>query len=133
MVSADTDLETNLNTSKEKVKSLQTKVTQVINNHDFLNDKLDDMQNRSMRANLVFTGLDELNSESYDTTKELLVKTISERLNVPSASVSSQLVRAHRSRFNSKKKDGPRPIFVKFDREDTAQKYLQEIIKIKTK
>ena len=86
-----------------------------------------------MRANLVFTGLDELNSESYDTTKELLVKTISERLNVPSASVSSQVVRAHRGRFNSKKKDGLRPIFVKFDREDTAQKYLQEIIKIKTK
>ena len=84
-----------------------------------------------MRSNLVFTGLDELNSESYDTTKDLMVKTISERLNVPSASdlklfepiVADLIVR----------KRGPRPIFVKSDREDTAQKYLQEIIKIRTK
>ena len=122
MVSANTDLKTNLNTSNEKIKSLQTKVTQVINNQDFLNNKLDDMQTKSTRLNLVFTGLDKLNSGSYDTTKELIVKPISERLNVPSASVSSQVVQAHHGRFNSKKKDGPLPIYVKFDQEDTAQK-----------
>ena len=51
--------------------------------------------------------------------------------NITLHTVHNTVVRAHRAKRNPSrdKKSGPRPIFVKFDRDDTAGNYLQKSIR----
>ena len=95
---------------------------------------IDDQINRSMRGNLVFFGLKEEENENY-STKNLVGNFIFEQLydetdNVTLKSILSSIVRAHRSKFNPHRdaNKGPRPIYVKFSRDDTANVYLKRSI-----
>ena len=92
-------------------------------------EDLDDMRNRSMRGNLVFHGL--LEEEDNDvTTKDLIANFLHAELGAQSPEVAKrQLVRAHRSRKkNNERRTNPRPIFVKFARDDLADEYLKTSI-----
>ena len=60
-------------TCKIKVKELSKEVNNLNQENEHLIDKIDDIQNRNMRANLVFNGIAEITNENYDTTKELIL------------------------------------------------------------
>ena len=93
-------------------------------------EELDDMRNRSMRGNLVFHGLKEEEDNDY-TTKDLIADFLHVELGVQSSEVAKrQLVRAHRGRKsnNNERRNTPRPIFVKFARDDLADEYLKTSI-----
>ncbi len=128
----------------EETSAQQTKHTDELHHRqaghkkdiDALKAVIDDQINRSMRCNLVFFGLkeDENANENY-TTKSIVGEFIFNQLyeeeeNVTMQGVLSTIVRAHRSKFNPNRdpKKGPRPIYVKFSRDDTAASYLKRSI-----
>ena len=84
----------------------------------------------------MFYGLKEEENEHY-STKDIVSNYIFNHLydhtdNITIQTVHKTIVRAHRAKFNPSRdprKNGPRPIFVKFDRDDTASSYLQKSIK----
>ena len=101
-----------------------------------IGEALDDQSNRGMRGNLVFYGLNEEETEHY-SSKDIISNYIFNHLydqhdNITLQTVHNTVVRAHRAKRNPSRdprKNGPRPIFVKFDRDDTAANYLQKSIK----
>ena len=125
----------NLNTYKDHTKSLET-------NNQYLFTKIQDIQNRSMRSNLVFHGLPETEEENkgnnendnnnYDQTKEIVAKYVSQHLGKDFNVVANTIVRAHRSRrkSNNASNTKPRPIFVKFNRDDIAADFLNGFIRV---
>ena len=94
---------------------------------------VDDQINRNMRGNLVFFGLPETETETFGT-KSLVADFIYTELyqkssTISQESISGTIVRAHRGRRDPKhEKKGPRPIYVKFNRDDTAAVYLRQSI-----
>ena len=109
--------------------SITEKFVQLEKKVEDLESELDDTRNRSMRGNLVFYGLEE--SESDDprnrtTTQDIVASFLVDYLDAPSIdSAKLEIVRAHRSAKNNRERTTPRPIFVKFARDDTAERYLR--------
>ena len=143
---------TTANQNKEVIKTLETSVEKIINTPttavqpdastanriDELEkrlaaaeDELDDVRNRSMRGNLVFHGLEE-EEDGNLTTKELIATFLHVELGAQSPELAKrQLIRAHRSRKsnnNNERRNTPRPIYVKFARDDLADEYLKTSI-----
>ena len=98
---------------------------------DEMKKVIDDQINRSMRGNLVFFGLAEEENDNFNS-RDLVADFIFENLyvetdNITINTIHKSIVRAHRGKFRPEKK-GPRPIYVKFDRDDTAATYLRKSI-----
>ena len=112
----------------EKFEQLEKKILD-------LEEELDDTRNRSMRGNLVFYGLEESESDdprNRSTTKDIIANFMTDYLDAPSfESAKLHIVRAHRSAKNNRERTNPRPIFVKFDRDDTAERFLSASIRNK--
>ena len=88
-------------------------------------DELDDLRNRSMRGNLVIHGLREEENDKL-TTKDLIANFLHIELGAPTPDAArKQLVRAHRGRKSNSERNTPRPIYVKFSRDDLAEEYLK--------
>lgn len=84
--------------------------------------ELDDTRNRSMRGN----------PRNRSTTKDIIANFLTDYLDAPSFdSAKLHIVRAHRSAKNNRERTTPRPIFVKFDRDDTAERFLSASIQNK--
>ncbi len=101
---------------------------------DILKKTIDDQINRSMRGNLVFFGLEENENDDYNS-KNIVANFIFENLydetdNITLAHILGSIVRAHRSKFRPERdpKKGPRPVYVKFSRDDIAATYLKKCI-----
>lgn len=110
----------------ERVAKLEKKITT-------MNDELDDLRNRCMRGNLVFQGIPETEGQQDETsTKDLMAQFLLDNCNAGSLEAASNyIVRAHRSRKNKddaaaapQPDNKPRPIYVKFSRDDIAEFYL---------
>lgn len=116
--------------SNEKhLETLREKIKQNITHIDELHETIDDLRNRNMRSNLVFKGLPEDENETYDASKNIIAKYISDHLEKNIDEVKNKIIRAHRSK-GRKSNDKPRVLFVKFDRDDTAYEYLALFTKI---
>ena len=94
--------------------------------------ELDDVKNRSMRGNLIFYAIPEIETEGT-TTKDLLADFLVYHLGVPNRERAlTYLVRVHRSRRNNnegeQQQNKARPIYVKFSRDDTAEFFLRASI-----
>ena len=124
MASQD-QLKTELATSKQTITNLE--------------DELDDLRNRGMRGNLVFFGLPEVeDAKTHHYTKDVVAQFIFNKLytendNITLEYIYNTIVRAHRSKFDPRrdKEKGPRPIFVRFYRDDLADKFFQQGIRAK--
>ena len=113
-----------------KVDALEKKLVKV-------EADLDDVRNRSMRGNLVIHGIQESenndNPQTKVTTCDLVANFLVTHLDAPShEAAKAQVVRAHRSAKNNRQRNTPRPIFIKFDRDDTAEMYLSASIRKRT-
>ena len=76
----------------------------------YLEDKLDDLENRSRRQNVVLHGVDEEENETWDCTEEKVMKVLHENLGLQVD--RSQIERAHRT--GVRRMNGTRPIICKF-------------------
>ena len=80
-----------------------------------------------MRGNLVFHSLKE-EEDGNVTTKDLIANFLHLELGVQSPELAKrQIIRAHRSRKsnnNNGRRNTPRPIYVKFARDDLADEHL---------
>ena len=80
-----------------------------------------------MRGNLVFHGLLE-EEDNNVTTKDLIANFLHVELGAPSPEAAKKhLVRVHRGRKsnNNERRNTPRPIYVKFARDDLVESYLK--------
>ena len=124
-MAAQDQLKAELVTSKQTVTNLE--------------DELDDLRNRGMRGNLVFFGLpEEEDTKQHHYTKDIVAQFIFQQLytehdNISLEYIQNTIVRAHRSKFDPRRdaEKGPRPVFVKFYRDDLADKFFQQGIKSK--
>lgn len=145
---SDTNLKT-ITLLSSRVAELERKITdQERNNEDFkrrekdyiesieeIQISLDDQINRSMRSNLVFLGLQETEARGQSTTKDIVSDFIFNKLHketddVTLEAINRTIVRAHRGKSTGDRKK-PRPIYVKFNRDDTAAVLLQQSRKMK--
>ena len=107
---------------KESIEQLQT--------------SLDDQINRSMRSNLVFTGLNETEKRGEISTRDIVADFIFNKIydesdtNITLNYVNNLIVRAHRGKYSGERST-PRPIFVKFSRDDVAAFLLWKSIEKK--
>ena len=136
---AITGLENTVNDIPATNTALQNKIDALEKKLKEVETDLDDVRNRSMRGNLVIHGIPE--NENNDpqnkvTTHDLVANFLVTQLGAPSQEAAkAQLVRAHRSakkNNNNRQRTTPRPIFIKFDRDDTAENYLRTSINKKT-
>jgi Fe-S-cluster formation regulator IscX/YfhJ len=107
-------------------------------NNAELVEQLDDSINRGMRGNLVLFGVKETENEKF-LTSDLVSHFIYQNVYKEDPSVTligmrNTIVRAHRSKHNpaNDNKVKPRPIFVKFARDDYADAILDKSIKNET-
>lgn len=71
----------NENLEKEN-QEIKEQLTSITNNLKTLKDQHLDLQSRSMRDNLIFTGIDEQREESADMCEQMLNKFIEEKLGI---------------------------------------------------
>jgi FtsZ-binding cell division protein ZapB len=101
-----------------------------------LEDQLDDQTNRLMRANIVLRGVPETETENeltIDVASRFLFEHIYKNTDggITLHGVRLSIVRAHRSKFDpSREHKGPRPIFLKFLRDDYATNVLDLSIRM---
>lgn len=91
-----------------------------------MHDKIDDLENRSRRSNLLFYGIQDTGeAEDWDTSEQIVTKFCQDILGVTTASIA----RAHRlGRFSN---DRTRPIIVKFFNEKEIETVLSNGHKLK--
>lgn len=98
----------NENLEKEN-KEIKEQLTSITNNLKTLKDQHLDLQSRSMRDNLIFTGIDEQREESADMCEQMLNKFIEEKLGI------TDEISFHRvHRMGRKQTNKNRPIVAKF-------------------
>lgn len=95
-------------------------------NLSFMQSKIDDLENRSRRSNVLFFGIDDSDkAESWDVSEELVKNFCADKLEVAVTSI----VRAHRlGKFSTDKK---RPIIAKLLNEKDVETVLSRGIKLK--
>lgn len=99
---------------RETVSSLTTKMSQISSDNKAMKETILDLQARSMRDNLVFSGIPEHPDEDPETSVREFLQ---HQLKIPRASVEA--IRFHRvHRLGGRKPDNrrPRPIVAKFER-----------------
>lgn len=90
-------------------KEIKENLTSITNNLKTLKDQHFKLQSRSMRDNLIFTGIDEQREESADMCEQLLNKFIEEKLGI------TDEIPFHRvHRMGRKQTNKSRPIVAKF-------------------
>ena len=117
---------------KEENTNLKSKLHNIINEQDSLQEIIEDNQNRQLRKTLVFKGIPEqkfrdeqntnadgsprMNPESWDDTATILATQISESLEDTTVEQARAMVeRCHRGAVNPRYKgNAPRPIFAAF-------------------
>ena len=85
-------------------------------NRTELKTKLDDIINRYMRSNLVFTNIPETEGYNFDSTRQLPVNLLAN--NLKEETYKGSVVRAHRGKPSVN--DKPRVIICKMARDDIA-------------
>ena len=108
--------EANTFESTSAINGISTEIVDLKQENTDLKNKIDDIINRNMRSNLVFTNVPETEGNQFDSTRQLLVNLI-ER-NLKEDSYKGFVVRAHRGKpaVNGK----PRVIICKMARDDIA-------------
>ena len=107
LVRSQSTMEKKLRVTQGVVTQLQTKVLQQ-------QEEIIDLKSRSMRENMVFTGLDEDANESWETSKTKVLNFVKNVLKVPQTELNEiQIDRAHRLGAKSTNARS-RPIVAKF-------------------
>ena len=128
-----------LTASKEEQNRVNEDVAQQLKgckeDNNKLEEQLDDQTDRLMRANIVLRGVPETETEqklTIDVASRFLFENIYKNTEgITLHGVRLSIVRAHRSKFNpSRENKGPRPIFLKFLRDDYAANVLDLSIKM---
>ncbi|XP_077486842.1 uncharacterized protein LOC144098218 [Amblyomma americanum] len=97
-----------LGTLKTEVNGLKSTIAELEQNVSSLLNKVDELENRSRRNNLIIYGVKEESTETFDD----LIKKIKESVFLEKLDLTiSGIERCHRL---GKKKDGDRPVIVKF-------------------
>ena len=102
-------------------------VSGVNNQVRYLEDKLDDLENRSRRQNIVLHGVEEDANETWDQTEEKVLSVIRDKLKIEL--VTEQLERSHR--IGTKRPGRVRPIVCKFLSDKTKQLVLKNSNKLR--
>ena len=103
---------------------VMTKDTTELHNHvDFLEQKIDDLENRSRRQNIVLYGVHENTTETWNDTETKVRKIISDQLGV------EDMQRCHRAGNKNGNKD--RPIVCKLLRDKKKEEILRNARKLK--
>ncbi len=103
---------------QERMRKMQRQI-------ECLEDKVDDLENRSRRANLVIKGLQEEKGETWAQSEKKVQEVLEKQLGL----TGIDLVRAHRVGWAQGGR--PRPIVVKFGREKERELVLQKKGKLK--
>ena len=112
---------------ESEVASVKNELYRLQDYTGFLEDKLDDLENRSRRQNIVIRGVHEDEKESWEQTEKKVRDVISERLNI---SVTEQMVeRAHRTGKRNPGRD--RPIVCKLLSDKTKSEILKNCKKLR--
>lgn len=128
-------LKDNLESLTKRVQELETKAemspppqasVNVDENISKLQDKIDDLENRSRRSNVLFFGVTDTDeSETWECSERLVTEFCSNRLGITVSSIA----RAHRlGGFSSAKK---RPIIAKFYNDKDVELVLGQGLKLK--
>ena len=101
---------------KNENQKLKEKLKECISDVSNLEESLEDKTNRQLRKTLIFSNIPEQPNESWDETRELLAKKISEaskgEMNIKTA--RNCIERAHRGK-NNRRTSVPRPIYAAID------------------
>ena len=90
-------------------------------------EKMEDLENRERRTNLVFKGVEEQKEETWKETEKIISRVIEEKFQI----IPNGIARAHRlGRYNQTSKY-PRMIIVKFERLAERQAILKNKAKLK--
>ena len=110
------EFEANTFESTSAIYNISTEIVDLKQENTDLKNKIDDIINRNMRANLVFTNVPETEGNHFDSTRQLLVSLIEH--NLKEDTYKGFVVRAHRGKpaVNGK----PRVIICKMARDDIA-------------
>ena len=93
------------------------------------NEKIIDLQSRSMRDNLIITGLPEDDNESWDKTREKMVTFMKNELEIENAN-PEMIDRAHRTGVKNPKNRKPRSIVAKFSSSDAKSNIFKNVRKL---
>lgn len=113
-------------TLKDSVKTLTNQITTLASDNKTIKETLLDVQSRSMRDNLVLTGLPEQSSED---TEKVVKDFMSTQLKLPTSTVNSiTFHRVHRigQKNTTTGNNRPRPIVAKFEHYKQKQHVLQQ-------
>ena len=97
-------LESDLEITTKRLDTYKKHTKELEENNEYLYEQVQDVQNRNMRANLVFHRIPEIINEDasdfdqYTEVKHQVATYISEHLELDKETVLSTIVRAHRSR-----------------------------------
>lgn len=108
-----TETDLNVNDLYEKVDTLQSENEMLKNSQIQTENLLTDLQCRSMRENLVFTGIEEpkLDKSEFENTEETLCNFLKSEMNIEK---SIPFDRVHRIGVSQEQRSYPRPIVAKF-------------------
>ena len=110
-----------LNAVETELQYVSGDVIKLQEHTKYLEDKIDDLENRSRRQNIVVHGIEEDDHENWEQTEEKLISMIRDRLQIEIP--PEQIERAHRTGFKHPAK--PRPIVCKFISDKTKQRVLK--------
>ncbi|XP_077498025.1 uncharacterized protein LOC144108732 [Amblyomma americanum] len=118
----------NLSTMRTDLEAIQTTTTETTRLVSVLEARLEDVENRSRRNNLIFYGLPDTNpSETYSQSEEIITRHCSQYLDIQLSPI--KIERAHRLGRHSQ--DRQRPIIVKFTSFKTKESVLSKGPKFK--
>ncbi|XP_040077975.1 uncharacterized protein LOC115316835 [Ixodes scapularis] len=113
--------------TREELLAAEGLMQSVIKDNQRLHERLNDIEDRSRRSNIIFHGIEDSTSESWEQSKVKILDRLSTSL---SLQVSDECVeRAHR--LGSYAVGGCRPLIVKFSSFKTKQTILQSRPKLK--
>ena len=121
----NSSLEKRLRVTQGLLMQLQTKVAQQEN-------QIIDLKTRSMRDNMVFSGIAETPNESWETTKSTVTTFMKDVLAIPEDELKDiEIDRAHR--LGTKQNDKPRPIVAKFCKSSHKDAIFKHVKNLKGK
>lgn len=100
-----------LQRATEDLYDVKYQIEDMEKENKILRNKVIDMQERSMRDNLIFTGINEDNQQNFEDTEKLVQDLIKNKLDIQE---EIEIERIHR--FGRRFGDRPRPIVVRFSR-----------------
>ena len=105
---------------REEIKTVKSELSKC-------QEKLDELENRGRRSNLIFKGIEEQNEETWGETQELLTSVIKKHFDIELQSIG----RAHRLGQYRPSSKYPRMIIARFEKEAEKKILLENKFKLK--